>query len=406
MGSIRIPYYVVRKGRGYWLATARMQALGFPSSVPCGVDGPAAWKVAQEWNERWQRARTGREPPPKHVYPRGSLGEAFERFKRSQTWAAKAPRTREDWERGWRHISPVFGDVAPQIITFEHVDGWYHGLKETASVPEAFRAVKIWRALWQVAASMHYCDADHDPTFGIRRETPKGRSETWTAGEAVRIVKGAWRAGYKGLACIVAVAWDTGFSPVDVRTLALGQSRTDGRRIWFETDRAKTGQAAIGTLSRRTEALVRSYTAGLAVDFLPTAPIFRSRGHAPGPKGGRPRPGVPYTKDSLVADFAVVREIVFGANETRRLMDMRRSGALEAVTGGADAGAISAKLANTLSDSKALQRTYLPVDRAAVDLADEARKRGRRRILANKSEAKVETLRPGELKPAAEGGAK
>jgi hypothetical protein len=36
----------------------------------------------------------------------------------------------------------------------------------------------------------------------------------------VRLAKLAWRRGYKGLACIIAVAWDAGFSPVDVRMLA------------------------------------------------------------------------------------------------------------------------------------------------------------------------------------------
>jgi hypothetical protein len=107
-----------------------------------------------------------------------------------------------------------------------------------------------------------------------------------------------------------------------------------------------------------------------------------------------------------VNDFAYLRRLVFGPDEKRRLMDMRRSGAVEAMAGGADAGALSAKMANTLSDSKALQRTYLPVDRAAVDLADEARRRGRRRILENNPGRKVETLRPGELKLATKRTAK
>ena len=103
MSKIKIPYYVVRKGRGYWLVSPRMRAMGF-SNIRCGVDGPSAWRVAQEWNERWQRTRTGRDAPPVHVFPRGSLGEAFARFRRSKTWAQKAPRTREDWGRGWRYI--------------------------------------------------------------------------------------------------------------------------------------------------------------------------------------------------------------------------------------------------------------------------------------------------------------
>ena len=87
-------------------------------------------------------------------------------------------------------------------------------------------------------------------------------------------------------------------------------------------------------------------------------------------------------------------------------MDMRRTGAIEARSGSADAGAISAKMANTLSDAKQLQRTYLPINRAAVELADEARKRGRRRILENRTGRKVETLRPGLSKPQTEGGSK
>jgi len=38
------------------------------------------------------------------VYPPNSLGEAFTRFKKTATWAEKKPRTREDWERGWKLI--------------------------------------------------------------------------------------------------------------------------------------------------------------------------------------------------------------------------------------------------------------------------------------------------------------
>jgi hypothetical protein len=141
-----------------------------------------------------------------------------------------ASHSRRLGARGTR-IEPIFGDVAPYTVTFEHVDAWYSKLKGTVGVQESHRAVKIWRALWQVAAAMHYCNPDHDPTFGIRRQTPKPRKATWLEGEVVRAVKGAWRAGYHGLACIQAVAWDSGFSPGDVRTLTLSQSRTDGHRI-------------------------------------------------------------------------------------------------------------------------------------------------------------------------------
>ena len=55
VGSVKIPYYRVIKGRGFWCPNPKMRALGF-QNVPCGPHGPPAWKVAQEWNERWQRA--------------------------------------------------------------------------------------------------------------------------------------------------------------------------------------------------------------------------------------------------------------------------------------------------------------------------------------------------------------
>ncbi len=389
MGKVKVPYYSVRKGgRGFWLSTKRMQAMGFPSSVPCGPDGPEAWKIAQEWNARWQVARTGREPAPKHVWPRGSLGEAFDRFRTTETWKTdKAHRTREDWERGWSHIAPIFGDLAPRTVTLEHVDAWYHALKVMKSVSEAHRAMKIWRALWNVAAAMHYCSADEDPSSGIRRETPKGRSATWEEGEVVGLVKAAWRQNYQGLACIIAVAYDAQLAPVDSRSLRLRDSRDDGVKLWFEVDRAKTGRDALATLSRRTQALIRAYVANLPKNLLPTAPIFMTR------------TGAAYTKNSLAKDFRDIRKLVF-PEDTRQLQDMRRTGAVEAQSGGADLSVISQKMANTVASSAHLQKTYLPVNQAAVELADEARKRGRRRIRENKSGPKVETLRPGELKPA------
>jgi hypothetical protein len=41
MSSIKIRYYVVKRGKGFWQPTIRMKAVGF-GSVPCGPDGPGA----------------------------------------------------------------------------------------------------------------------------------------------------------------------------------------------------------------------------------------------------------------------------------------------------------------------------------------------------------------------------
>lgn len=387
MARIKLKHYVVRKGRGYWLVTRDMRALGF-DNIRCGLDGPAAWAIAKEWEDRWQRARRGFDPPLKKHYPRNSVGYAFERFRQTNEWAKKPVRTREDWERGWQYIDPIFGDLNPTSITFEMLDAWYTKWTKVKGVGEAGRAMKIWRALYNVMAAMKLCPPKQDPSLAIRKTTVAGRSQTWTEGEAVRLVKGAWRAGFRGLACIVAIAWDTSFAPVDVRSLTAARLVEAGGDWGFLIKRGKTDENAFGFLTARTRRLVKTYVADLGYDLHDDAPIFRTRGYAPGPKGGRPRLGAPYTKDSLVDDFADVRRLVFGSAEKRRLMDMRRTGAVEANAGGASVEAISAKMGNSIDQNKTLQKTYMPVNLAAVRTADESRRVGRRKLSSEQNEFK------------------
>src|SRR6478609_11240842 len=98
MGNVKIPYYRVRRnGRGFWEPCAKIKRFGF-ESVPCGPDRPEAWRAAKEWNDRWQRVRRGLEPMPgetlrpgipatapiaSQVYPPGSLGEAYARYRKT-----------------------------------------------------------------------------------------------------------------------------------------------------------------------------------------------------------------------------------------------------------------------------------------------------------------------------------
>lgn len=393
LAHIKLKHYVVRKGKhGYWLPTAKMRVMGF-GIVSCGHDGPDAWAIAKDWEDRYQRARKGLEKPPARFYPSGSVGDGFERFRRSNEWKSKPTRTREDWDRGWKYIDPVFGDVDPKTVTFEMLDRWYGRLKTTKGDGEAGRALKIWRALYNVLAGMKLCTPEADPSQIIRKTGVPGRTETWQEGEVVRLVKAAWRTGYRGLACVIAVAWDTGFAPVDVRTLTPAQAVTSGTDMAFTSDRAKTGEPAIGTLTTRSQRLVEAYVAELDYDLHDDAPIFRTKGFKPTGKGGRPRLSVPYTKDSLIDDFADLRRTVFGKGEMRRLMDMRRTGAVEANAGGAPVEAIAAKMANSIDQNRKLQKTYMPVNIAAVRAADEARRIGRR--LLGSEQNKLRKLKLG-----------
>lgn len=354
-----------------------MQRAGFPPSVPCGKDGPEAWRHAEEWNAKWDKARRGDPDADVKIWPRGSLGEAFERFRRTEEWRAKAASTRSEWDLAWARIKTVFGDVDPSTVSLEDVSTWYHGVLNLKGVDTAWRAMKVWRSLWQVAAAMNYCDKGKDPSAGVKRRSPPKRALRWREGEVVRLVKAAWRKGHKGLACIIAVAWDTQLSPGDVRALTPQHvivldypSPRGGTEpgLAFSTGRAKTGRAAIGTLSRRTRALVAAYHADFVADLLPGSPLFRATD------------GEAFkTKEVLARAFSRLRERLI-TGDSRTLMDMRRSGAVEAMAGGVHPGHLAAKMANSINEAQDLQATYIPVDAEVVKLADEARRRGRSKL--------------------------
>jgi hypothetical protein len=358
MGRVKIPYYAVKNGRGYWQPTRVMREAGF-EPVACGADGPDAWQRAAECNTRWKEyAAAVKARPIIPSMPVGSLGGAFQRYRGTAEWSAKAPRTREEWFRAWVHIDRVFGDVRPSTVMLEHISGFREVVERNISRREAHRVIKIWRALWRVSAAMGYCQRDADPSLGVRNKEPERRQALWSYREAVLLVKGAWRAGYRGLAAVVAVAWDSSLSPVDVRSLTPAQRVRDSHGDVFML-------AAKGTITRRTRRVLEAYLAGVGAEIAPDAPIFRNRS------------GRAYSKDTLGDDFRAVRAIVFGPAETRTLADFRRSGAVEGLRGGASAELIGNKLANDFASSANLQKTYAPVDLASVRQADAARQKAR-----------------------------
>jgi hypothetical protein len=408
VGKVKLPYYVVVKSRGYWRPHPRMRPHGF-EIVRCGPDGPEAWKIAEEWNRRWQAFRKGgsahcieaklsREATEAaRRYPAGSVGAAWQAYIRTPEWAKRALSARTKiWWPAWFRIRAIWGDVAPDTITFEQMSRWRAELEKRHGRDVAHKTLRVWRSFWPIMQGLKIA-AGVDPSRGVRNTAPAPRHQRWSEGETVRLVKGAWRAGYRGLAGIIAVAWDTQFSPVDVRTLAERHRAVIGGRMIFDRQadgRVKTGRAAIGTLCRRAERLVSEYLGELGAERLPDAVLFRTRS------------GKAYQDARLSRDFEAVRELVFPGDE-RCLMDMRRSGTVEAIAGGADAVGLAAKLANSIGRSNVLHKTYAPVELEAVRNTDEARLKGRRKMRArNESGAKVSTQQPGLIHSPSARGAK
>lgn len=372
MGKVKIPYYRVKGGRAYFEPAGKIKEMGFEARA-LGDDGPAAWAEAMRLNDDYQRQLRGEASiaSVEKVYPLNSVGWAWQRYRRTDAWRAKSKATRDkDWDWSWQFIEPLFGDFSPAAIQIEHIEALRGGVLKDKGLHTAHRTIKVWRAFWRVMAAMGLCDKDADPSKIIRNRAPKGRTQTWAYIEIVRLAIRAWREGYRGLAALLAVAWDTQFAPVDCRLLTPGQRLKDRRGTYFDTARGKTGKAVIGTLTTRTTRVLDAYIASLGFDLHEDAQIFRNRS------------GVPYSADTLGDDFRTVRELTF-PGDTRQLIDIRRSGAVEALAGEADPAAMAAKMGNSIDHNKQLQETYLPKRTATVRLADEARKRGRKVLKEN-----------------------
>jgi hypothetical protein len=383
MTKVKVRHYVVKGGKAFWQPTPKMKALGF-HAVPLGPDGPDAWAIAERWNGRWDKTRNCEAPSPAMaaaenlsperveeltVYPPRSLGDAFARYRRTPEWAKKAPRTREEWFRAWKWIKPVFGDCAPRTVRLEDVSRWREAIEVTVSLREAHRCLKIWRAMWKVAAAMGYCIRDADPSLGMRNRAAPGRNLQWSEGEVVRVAKRAWRMGYHGLAAVIAVAWDTQLLPGDVRVLRASQLARGVAGEAFFTERGKTGVPVGGILSMRSIAVLTAYLEKLGVELHGDAYIFRNRS------------GAPYSSDTLGDDFRDVRGVEFGPLERRTVgHDFRRTGAVEAITGGAKAEHVAHAMGNTLSASNALFATYVPVSVTTLREVMKARRAGRRKL--------------------------
>lgn len=368
------PHYRVIKGNGYWCPTPTMKKqFGFVN-VALGPDGLEARAAALRWEARYQQERAG---VKLLAYPWGTMGWAFEQVRGLEDWKEKAGGTREEWERGWRVIEPFFGDLPPRKITLQMADRWYHTVKREHGVDLAWRAMKTWRGLWGYMSSMRLCRADEDPTLKIRRSPQNSRTEYWTDSEIDRLIDGATKLNMRAVACIISIAWDTIFQPGDTRTLLRRELFLVGDDWIIDRGRIKNGTKVIGNLKPRSRAMLESYLRSLGRPLEPEDRVFRTRGAQTTNKGGRPQDPAPYTRNSLGADFRLLRRTVFGPAEDRKLMDLRRSGTMEAIAGKASAAQIGQTLGNAYATSKKLQTTYGPNHLASVKEVEAARLKGR-----------------------------
>lgn len=381
---VKIPYTYVRKGRRFYEPRGRMIELGFLPR-PLGEEGEAVRIEAMRLYNDWLCVKGGgslvnpaapveTQASAAKVYPPGSVGECWQRFTKSHEWERLALSNRNKvWWPAWnKRIEPVFGSCDPNTITMEQISEWRKTIAETYGNDVAHKAMKIWRAFWKVLVAMRYTELA-DPSLAVRNTAPEPRDKRYSQIEVMRLVKRAWREGYHGLACIVMVCWDAGFSPIDARTLRQRHMKVDPetRRLFFDlTDdddgRAKTGVKVIGTLSRFGDWLARRYLRYGEVERLPDAILFKAR------RGGM------YWEARVSEDFRRISDMI-DREDTRQLRDLRRSGIIETFKGDGDARDVSEKFGNSINRSNRIFKTYNPVDLEKVKESDKARVEARRK---------------------------
>lgn len=369
MTVVRLRYIRRKNGNLFWEPTPAMRAKGFLPK-PLGPESADTIAEATRLYEAWRKALT--ETTRVTAYPAGSLGAFYDRFKLTTKWAKKAPRTREDYERAWKHLEPRFGNTVITKLSVEDCERLFDELETERGPHERYRTIKVLRALYADAIVRLKLIGYPSPAKGVPNPQPRGRSAIWFGAEVAKLIVTAEEAGFEGMAVAIRIAWDTLFSPVDIWTIQKGWLKrdTDGQYIERGGGRTKTGRAAFGYIGTATSDALSRYMEGLGVELPDDGQIIRLRsGHA-------------YrSKDTFGDDFRDVRKLAF-PGDTRQFQDLRRSGNVEADAAGADKTTMAEIMANTMDTSRFLDETYTPPTVAKAREVAQLRLVGRQRLAA------------------------
>lgn len=242
-------------------------------------------------------------------------------------------------------------------------------MEATLSPRERWRTIKNLKILLAdavVRLRLPYAS----PAAKIANPQPPGRSAIWLGIEIEIHARKALTMGYHGMSIGIRLAWETMFSPVDIWTLPAGALKRDAQGWYIHRARTKTDKEAFASLSDGLAEDLLAYMAAQPFKYMDDTPIIRQR------NGNAYR-----SKDTFGDDFRTIRKSI-DPDETRQLLDIRRSANVEADAAGADKKTMGELLANGLADNKFLDDTYTPPTVAKA--RDVAKKRldGRKKLAA------------------------
>jgi hypothetical protein len=349
MTTVKLKYTTNKRGRLFWEPTPAMRAKGFAPRALGAADDPEAIAEALRLYSAWLAQKQENQRPTK--YPSGTFGAFWDRFRTTRKWAKKGLRTREGYERAWRHMDawrpapdkPTLARTTINHITTDDCEAFSDWLEANYSASERHRTMSCFKALLSdavVRLGLNFAS----PAMKVANPMPPGRTAFWLGAEIEHMASVAKAKGKEGVSLAIRLAWETMFSPIDIWTLQIPQLRRDATGYYVETERTKTGREAFAAISP-----------GLAVDLLAyigerrVGPVIVMRG------------GQPYrNRRQFNKGFSTVRRWAFGKDETRQCMDIRRSANVEADAAGADKATMAQLMANRLDQSKFLEETYTP----------------------------------------------
>ncbi len=374
MARIDIRHLVPQpNGAYYYQATPAMRAAGMASEA-LGKDLTAAIQRAGALNDQWDEIRKalkeGKKAEAEGNAPRpGTLDWLTQKMRDPEDpeWAEKGERTIEEIDRALGFLQPIFGAASMNAVTPDQAIRFYGKLLLKEGRHKAALVMKWWRYYYNYGLRRHPRIVTHNPTLAVRVKKPKPRMVHWQPAQVRAAILGAWRRRWYGVAVAVALAYDTGLRPQDLRALTprgLGTDRVtltpkktdhlEGRDeprdfpIWPET-------------VRLIERYKRRFGAILPADM----PLLRS-------VSGRPF----NSRHHLAKQLRIVLRAA-GIPDAVQLRDLRRTGNIEAVAGGATGPQLAARLDHAIERGEQILDTYAPPSFEAAKAAQDARRKAR-----------------------------
>lgn len=309
---MKIRHLTTKKGRYYFEPSKSMRAHGYAREA-LGADRSKAIARVEQLNAEWDRIRSGETTSAEAQVEPGSVEWLMRRFVRDPVYYGdKSSATKDEIDYVFKSIIAMgWGDIAVASIERRHCRALYRQLRETGSDHKAQRIIKYLARLMSFAIDEGLRGDNPAIKLGVR--SPTGRSTVWTSEQVEQAIEGCIANGRRSLALLIAIAYDTGQRPQDVRTALWRDREDEGLRF----QQSKTGQRVWAALSPRTLAML-DQTDKSSVYIICYEGTQR-----------------PYAdKDQLGKQWRKVRTALEMPSDLR-LADLRRTAATEAADGGA-----------------------------------------------------------------------